>query len=123
MQKISEISIGKIVEELRDELKNGVLLENGKYKLEEKSIAHINGLKIQIFFDEHPPPHFNIIDGNGNSNDYTIDNCEPLNKGSLSKYYRNIKKWHSKNKDILIKAWDNSRPTNCSVGMIRNKSV
>jgi hypothetical protein len=107
------------IEELEKELAKGPLFENGKYKLEEKTIAYLSGLKILIFSDEHPPPHFRILDGAGCSNDFTIDECKPLHGKSLSKYFRNIKKWHLKNKELLILAWNERRPTDCPVGIIK----
>jgi hypothetical protein len=46
---------------------------------------------------------------------FTIKDCEKLN-GGLNKWEKNIKKWHGKYKEILIKTWNKTRPSNCPVG-------
>src|SRR5947209_6957395 len=63
------------------------------------------GLKIEIFANEHPPPHFRVICA-GETANYRINDCEQLN-GGLRRYYRVIRDWHSKNKPKLIEAWNN----------------
>ncbi|MBP6738650.1 MAG: DUF4160 domain-containing protein [Leptospiraceae bacterium] len=103
-------------EDLYKSIKNGPMNEKGKHRLTEETIASIGALKIQIFSNEHPPPHFRVI-LNDLSNNFTIKNCEPLNGDSLKKYFRNIRKWHSENKETLIAKWNSSRPTHCPVGL------
>jgi hypothetical protein len=71
-------------------------------------------LKIEIFANEHPPPHFRAKYG-GETGNYRIRDCEQLN-GGLRRHYRVIREWHSKNKPKLIAAWNNFRPSDCPVG-------
>jgi hypothetical protein len=71
-------------------------------------------LKIEIFANEHPPPHFRVKYA-GETANYRIRDCEQLN-GGLRRHYRVIRDWHSKNKPALIDAWNNFRPSDCPVG-------
>ena len=91
MKYVIDVKNQNLIEELEKCFKSGPIKKNGTHLLLEKTIAYLSGLKIQIFSDEHPPPHFRIIDGAGNANDFTITECKPMHGNSLSKYYRNIK--------------------------------
>jgi hypothetical protein len=70
--------------------------------------------KIEVFANEHPPPHFRVQYA-GETANYRIKDCQQLN-GGLLRYERLIRKWHSKNKPKLIEAWNNFRPSDCPVG-------
>src|SRR5262249_20450266 len=80
-------------------------------------VDRFGGLKIEVFSNEHPPPHFRVR-CNGETANYRIDNCEQLN-GGLGRHYREIKDWHSIHKSKLIQKWNSSRPTDCPVGVYR----
>ncbi|MCG7598904.1 DUF4160 domain-containing protein [Halomonas sp. McH1-25] len=82
-------------------------------------IASHQGLSMHIYANEHPPPHFHVKIG-GEENSFTILGCEPLHpEGGLRKYFKNIKKWHKKNKGMLAEEWNRTRPSDCVVGEIR----
>jgi hypothetical protein len=103
------------VQELVDCFEQGPILdEQGIRFLNEALIERIGGLKVEIYSQEHPPPHFHVV-FQGSSNFYSIEDCSALGKG-LDTYYYNIKKWHKKHKALLVKAWNDSRPTDCKVG-------
>ncbi len=102
------------IEELASSFHNGPIQENGMHLLLEKEVGKIKGLKIEVFSNEHPPPHFRVT-YQGETANYEIKNCHKLN-GDLNNWTRNIKKWHVKNKYNLIQTWDKMRPTDCSVG-------
>ena len=90
---------------------------NGDEKIVEtrKTIEKLEGLKIEIYSNEHTPPHFHVKSPKTNAS-FDIKNCEILNGNVDKKDYKLIKYWHKKAKDELIKAWDKTRPTNCVVG-------
>jgi hypothetical protein len=71
-------------------------------------------LKVEVFANEHPPPHFRVRYG-GETANYRISDCEQLN-GGLHKYERFIRQWHAKNKHSLIEQWNKARPSDCPVG-------
>jgi len=80
-------------------------------------VDRFGGLKVEVFSNEHPPPHFRVK-CNGETANYRIDNCKQLN-GGLKRYYREIRSWHSTYKPKLIEKWNDSRPTHCTVGLYK----
>ncbi|MDA3859653.1 MAG: DUF4160 domain-containing protein [Melioribacteraceae bacterium] len=102
-------------EELFDSLSHGPIIdENGKRSPIIKQVDRFNGYKIEIFSNEHPPPHFRVK-FSGETADYRIKDCEQISSG-LDHHSKNVKEWHKKNKNKLIECWDSTRPTDCPVG-------
>ena len=101
-------------------LKNNLVYESknlgGKESLD-YLIDRFNGLKVEVFAREHPPPHFRVVCG-GESANYTIKDCRQLN-GGLRNVYRTIRKWHEAHRGDLIAAWNQYRPSDCPVGEYR----
>ena len=86
--------------------------------LEKAAFSCLGGLRMHIYADEHPPPHFHVT-YNGEENSFRIDDASPLYpNGDLKKWFKNIKKWHKENKDELVLAWNRMRPEDCPVGVI-----
>ena len=80
-------------------------------------VARVKGLKIEIYSNEHPPPHFHVKSPNIDVS-FDIENCDLL-KGSIdSGDKKKIKFWHMHAKPLLIEAWDSTRPTNCTVCVV-----
>ena len=86
-------------------------------KLVEFLVDRYRGLKIEVFADEHPPPHFRVR-CSGEIANYKISDCTQLN-GGLARHWRVIRRWHKKHKLDLIHAWDKARPSDCPVGEYR----
>jgi type I restriction enzyme, R subunit len=82
------------------------------------SVDRFAGLRVEVFSDEHPPPHFRVS-CNGETANYKISDCAQLN-GGLVRYYGVIKAWHAENKPKLIETWNERRPTDCPVGAYRD---
>lgn len=97
-----------------------IINDDGLRYLGEKLVGQLQGLKIEVFANEHPPPHFRVK-YSGETANYAISDCRQLN-GGLEKWYRNVKEWHSKNKQLLIDTWNNTRPSDCPVGEYREDS-
>ena len=109
---------GTTLEELQQCFQQGPLRVDGKRQSFKHLVGHLKGLKIEIFSGEHPPPHFRV-EYSGESNSFRIDDGSPIYpNGDLKKYFRNIKKWHTKNKQLLVETWNNTRPSDCPVGKI-----
>jgi Domain of unknown function (DUF4160) len=106
---------GELVEKLLLDLKLGPIYEDGTRALNEELIDMINGLRVEIFSNEHPPPHFRVR-FQGESNDFTIRECDPMYRSGLKKYWGNIRRWHRDNKQQLIAFWNAKRPSGCPVG-------
>ncbi len=112
------VALPRVLEEqLARSFRNGPILEGTKHLLEEELVANLDGLKIEVFSREHPPPHFRVCYA-GETANYTIAACSQLN-GGLKKWYKNIKEWHVENKQQLIDIWNTTRPTDCPVGQYR----
>ncbi len=81
-------------------------------------VARVDGLSIKIWADEHPPPHFHVS-YQGQDASFSILDCSRLpGVSGLQRYDRRIESWWRRNRMHLIKKWNASRPTNCSVGPI-----
>ncbi len=110
---------GPPVEELEESLNQGPILDDQDRRLlVEREVDRIDNLKIYIYSDEHPPPHFLVKCSEGSCR-FEISDCSPMDAG-LEKFLRNIKRWHKKNKQLLINAWNDSRPSDCPVGKYRD---
>jgi len=98
---------------------NGIPFEAQGIVLPEKRIGCIdNKIKIEIRHREHAPPHFHVII---DDSDYSISIMTgELIQGEIkNKIHRTaINEWYNRNKELLIKAWNESRPTDCPVGKI-----
>lgn len=113
---------GDLFHELADSLQNGPIIrynEQGDpiYALEEALVDMLDALKIEIFSNEHPPPHFRVK-YQGSTANFQISDCSVLNGDKkVLRYQKNIYKWWSGNKPKLIKKWNEMRPSNCPVGI------
>jgi hypothetical protein len=74
------------------------------------------GIKIEVFSDEHPPPHFRLSHQNRTAN-FAIVDCELLN-GDLKLPHRAVRKWWMIHRVQIAEAWNMYRPTDCPVGPI-----
>lgn len=109
-----------LVEELAESIRQGPIHEikdeSGLRLLTEETVARINGLKLEIFSNEHPPPHFRVKYQSSTAN-YQISDCSRLNgSGDVLKYEKNIRLWWKQNKENLIETWNRLRPSDCPVG-------
>ncbi len=78
----------------------------------------VGGLKIHVYADEHPPPHFHVKYA-GEDNSFSLLDATPLYpNGPLKKWFKNIKKWHAEHQMELIDFWNKMRPQDCPVGII-----
>jgi len=78
-------------------------------------VAKVNGLKIEVYPNEHPPPHFHVKSPNVNAS-FDIENCLLLEGNVDTRDEKKIQFWHKQAKPLLINTWNSTRPTNCSVG-------
>ncbi len=90
---------------------------NGELFESRELIAKFGNVKLEIYPDEHPPPHFHVKNPDFNVS-IDIIHCRII-KGSLdSRIYKKIKYFHKENKDLLIETWNRTRPSDCPVGPI-----
>ncbi len=91
--------------------------EDGELYSIRQLVAKVNGLKIEIYSNEHPPPHFHIKGGGINAS-FSILDCQHLEGEVGSREKALIEWWHSKGKNKLIEIWNKTRPSDCPVGPI-----
>ena len=103
-----------LVEELRRDVQSFERDENEEIVFNDRRLATINGMIIEIFSNEHPPPHFRVK-YNGRTADFRIADCEQIS-GETIRFLSNLKRWWRANKTNIIDAWNNSRPSDCPVG-------
>lgn len=91
--------------------------ENGELILLQNKhlVERLDGLRIEVFSNEHPPPHFHVKSPKVNAS-FTIQDCEKIEGSVDKKDYLKIKYWHQFSKPKLIDAWNSTRLTNCTVG-------
>lgn len=107
-----------LIDELEQCFWFGAILNDAGWRnADEFLVARVKGMKIEIFANEHPPPHFHVSYQN-RSAAFRIDNCDPVDGHGLDRFMRNIRKWHAKNRDTLIRTWNETRPSDCPVGII-----
>lgn len=118
MTKEWSIDAEALARSLGESFQQGPIIDDrGMRYLTEDLVANFNGLRVQIFSREHPPPHFRVTYA-GETADFSIGNCTKL-AGGLSKWERTIRAWHAGNKEKLIDVWNRTRPSDCPVGAYR----
>lgn len=108
------------IDDLAESFQKGPVLEinegQGLRFLTEETIARFDGLKVEVFSNEHPPPHFRVKYQSSTAN-FAIADCSRINgSGEVLKYEKNIVLWWMDNKSTLIADWNRLRPTDCPVG-------
>jgi hypothetical protein len=78
-------------------------------------VERLAGLRIEIYPNEHPPPHFHVKSPGVNAS-FVIEDCRLLNGHANSEALQKIKHWHQFSKAKLVEAWNATRPTDCRVG-------
>lgn len=79
-----------------------------------KAIDLYRGMRMSIYAEEHPPPHFHIVTDEGEAS-YCILKCKRI-AGDLEVSSRILKKWWRANRRMLVETWNSTRPTDCPVG-------
>ena len=73
------------------------------------TVIILDGIRIEIFTDDHPPPHFHVRAGKMRAK-FDIATGELL-RGSLDKRsMRKVRQWMTVNGDLLMQVWISSRP-------------
>lgn len=109
-----------LADELAESIRQGAIWEirdgEAMRMLNEETVARIEGLKVEIFANEHPPPHFRVK-YQGSTANFTIEDCTRMNgSGQILRFEKNVKHWWSTNKTKLIETWNRLRPSDCPVG-------
>jgi hypothetical protein len=83
-----------------------------------KLVAQVNNLKILIHPNEHPPPHFHVLADRMDAS-FEILNCRKLNGEISGKDLKRVHAFYKSSRDLLVKTWNELRPSDCPVGPIQ----
>lgn len=113
----------ELTEELRLSIQAGPVVEiaaDGKprYFLTDAQVDRVRGLKVEIYANEHPPPHFHVTQNDGKAS-FALDDGRMLeSSGNTRHFQKNIEAYYIKNRQKLIEFWNNTRPDGCTVGPV-----
>jgi len=82
-------------------------------------VDRIGSLVIEVRHAEHSPPHFHVRSHSVDAS-FAIDDCRKLSGRVLPADFRRIRYWHRAARERLVGVWNDTRPTDCSVGPIRD---
>lgn len=89
----------------------------GTLTLLEDTFKRFDKVRVEVRGDEHPPPHFHVVDGSRDAS-FRVDNGEYI-VGDISRSLAKvIKSWFPGAMRVVAEAWNNSRPTDCPVGPV-----
>ena len=116
------IRAGSTVEELAESLEHllgggfGVWTDGQLYEIRQL-VDRVKGLRIEIFPNEHPPPHFHVRYGSVNAS-FAIADGRLLHGEIGGRDEQLVRWWHKHSRAQLIKVWNATRPSDCPVGPI-----
>ena len=68
------------------------------------TVARVDEIKIQFYWDEHPPPHFHVEYGEHQAQ-IAIDSLEIIKGYMPNAQFRKVMRWAKPRKDQLLAAW------------------
>ena len=80
-------------------------------------VERIAGLAVTVLPREHPPPHFHVVGPDVDATFSILDGAHLTGKLS-SKERRAVAHWYPRSRDLLIRHWNQTRPSDCPVGPI-----
>lgn len=97
-----------------------IFLHEGEMVLLEgkQLVGRADGLRFEIYPNEHPPPHFHVRSADVDAS-FAISDCSLIQGSAPRDALDKIRYWHMKCKLELIAAWNSTRPTDCQVGQYR----
>jgi len=98
-------------------LQQNSVWEDGTLLVIRQLVSYVSGLRIEIFPNEHPPPHFHVTAADIDAT-FSVQECSLLN-GTIGGRQKDLVQWWYKHaRPKLIQIWNDTRPTDCPVGPI-----
>ncbi len=114
---VKDLSVSIFKSQLED-LKNSIPMMANRAR-----VGQFDGLKVEVFSNEHAPPHFRVVK-DGRTANFRINDCSVLNGDrEILRFQKNIFYWWKENKAKIIEKWNNFRPTDCPVGFYREEAA
>lgn len=74
------------------------------------TVIIISGMRIEIYTNDHPPPHFHVKAGSRRAK-FDIATGKMLQGDLDKKSIRKVRRWMEFNGDLLMQVWISSRPS------------
>ncbi len=68
-------------------------------------VMRIGGIKIEMYFEDHGPPHFHVIEAEYEAK-IDIMSLEILRGNIRARTYRKVKGWAEENRNFLLRKWE-----------------
>lgn len=91
--------------------------EDGSLYSTKQLVDRVKGLTIEVHPREHPPPHFHIS-GGGIDATFSIVDGSLINGVVGPRQLDLVQWWYKRSRDLLVRTWNQSRPTDCPVGPV-----
>ena len=83
------------------------ITDNGEVCFIKQQIEKIRNMKIEVFNNDHNPPHFHVKSDSGDIDAiFRIDNCVLIAGSIDSKDKKRIETFHSQKKQLMENYWD-----------------
>ena len=93
------------------------VLPDGRLYSIKQLVARVKGLRIEVYAREHPPPHFHIKGGDVDAS-FSLTDCSLIEGRIGGREQALVEWWYQRSRPVLIRAWNESRPTDCPVGPV-----
>ncbi|MGA9115804.1 MAG: DUF4160 domain-containing protein [Bacteroidota bacterium] len=110
-------TLKELAETLQGLLTNHSVSEDGHLLSIRALVDYIKGLKIEVRPNEHPPAHFHVL-GEKIDASFAIDDCRLLRGIISDRELKLVIVWFRFARPKLIRRWNETRPTDCPVGLI-----
>lgn len=83
-------------------------------------VDRVYGLRIEVYSNEHPPPHFHVKSPNVDAS-FTIEGCDLISGNIDARDLKKIQFWFKYAKPKIVEVWNSTRPSDCVVGEFQPK--
>ncbi|MEW6466582.1 MAG: DUF4160 domain-containing protein [Pseudomonadota bacterium] len=84
-------------------------------------VERVHGLRIEIYPNEHPPPHFHVR-APGLSATFAITDGAHLCGSIRPDQLRLVHWWYRRSRPLLVRTWNATRPSDCTVGPVADET-
>lgn len=74
------------------------------------TVIILDGIRIEIYTNDHPPPQFHVAAGQMRAK-FDIATGKLLRGGLDKRSMRKVRQWMAVNGDLLMQVWISSRPS------------
>ena len=109
---------GELLTSLEEIFPTKVTLGSGRPGVIEFIYPKVTAAKLEIFANEHPPPHFRVTYDHRNANYSLRDGKRLSGNAPIGLKDRQVLKWWKQHRIELVNLWNQTRPYDCPVGVM-----